>query len=724
KSIGICSTAWRGPRRSIPRSKISASHPRPRAGAQWPDKENDSAGANSPSKRAPLLNACSPGAAGDRRRPAAERDVQSTQWPATCEGSPPRPLKRIPLEVSQVRRAPRGATPASPTPPTTPPREALAQQRAPAEVSAQSRPAADFSEQLPVVPRARPQAQATWAEPTAQMQPQPPAGPEQLLGPGGALGSEAQGGGGPRPPSGAEAAGGEPPDAALGPASRAGWPTWIPEAPPLGSPRYVAASHADAAMEPARYCGEAPADAEWISRLPDAGSEVEQLRRRFSALSGALQRSNSAHSELQGLLGRALDRCDALQLEGAEASQASDLHHQRWRTAGQELEELRAEEARARDGREADRRSSAQARQLLQGQLDELRAERAESREAREADRLECQALRRRLGELQAEESASRQAREGFQRRWRALEGEQGELERVCERLRAARSEAERARDRNHEELAAGRREGEALRLRCGALQAEEAEESQQRRAAGRERDELQQRCAELWAAGRDALQARDEHYQKLRGVRREHRAMLEQRDALVGEAVEVRRMCEQHQQRRRTLERGYEELQRECGELQEARREAAQARDDHHQDLLVSRQELQSLLQQHRALQLEERESQALRGRSRQRRGLLEDECAQLQQDRVKLRTECGEAEQSQLDHQHRLRAFNEELAALRHQLEAAQREEQRASGQRDAHAESWRSCARECEEPASSTERVALLAQRLQSTLMVIVF
>eukprot|EP00931_Biecheleriopsis_adriatica_P074705 TRINITY_DN48710_c0_g1_i1.p1 TRINITY_DN48710_c0_g1~~TRINITY_DN48710_c0_g1_i1.p1 ORF type:complete len:871 (-),score=184.99 TRINITY_DN48710_c0_g1_i1:98-2614(-) len=79
----------------------------------------------------------------------------------------------------------------------------------------------------------------------------------------------------------------------------------------------------------------------WQQSTDAAGlPELEPLRHRFRAMSSALRRSNVQQAEMQCLLAQALDRCEALRAEEAEAKRAKEHHHHRWCVLDQEREGL------------------------------------------------------------------------------------------------------------------------------------------------------------------------------------------------------------------------------------------------------------------------------------------------------------------------------------------------------------------------------------------------
>ncbi|CAE8611951.1 unnamed protein product [Polarella glacialis] len=68
--------------------------------------------------------------------------------------------------------------------------------------------------------------------------------------------------------------------------------------------------------------------------------ELEPLKQKIRSMSAALRRSNAQHAELQALLSRSLDRCEALKVEEAEGRRAKEHHHHRWCVLDQEREGL------------------------------------------------------------------------------------------------------------------------------------------------------------------------------------------------------------------------------------------------------------------------------------------------------------------------------------------------------------------------------------------------
>mmetsp|Transcript_33050 Transcript_33050/g.71924 ORF Transcript_33050/g.71924 Transcript_33050/m.71924 type:complete len:827 (+) Transcript_33050:94-2574(+) len=96
-----------------------------------------------------------------------------------------------------------------------------------------------------------------------------------------------------------------------------------------------------------------------------APHQIEELRRRFSVMRQALQRSNDVQAELQKLLERSLDRCEELRLSEAEARRDRDQQHRKWCVLDREREGLQrvAQQAQAeeRKGRIAEQAALAEA---------------------------------------------------------------------------------------------------------------------------------------------------------------------------------------------------------------------------------------------------------------------------------------------------------------------------------------------------------------------------
>eukprot|EP00435_Cladocopium_sp_Y103_P054328 s541_g17.t1 len=68
--------------------------------------------------------------------------------------------------------------------------------------------------------------------------------------------------------------------------------------------------------------------------------EFDEIRQKVRAIRGALQRSNTQQAEMHAMLSQALERCESLKVEAADAQRSKEHHHHRWCILDQERETL------------------------------------------------------------------------------------------------------------------------------------------------------------------------------------------------------------------------------------------------------------------------------------------------------------------------------------------------------------------------------------------------
>lgn len=99
---------------------------------------------------------------------------------------------------------------------------------------------------------------------------------------------------------------------------------------------------------------------------------LEDLRQKVRAIRGALQRSNTQQAEMQTMLSQALDRCESLKVEAADAQRSKEHHHHRWCILDQERESLQRLAHQAKSSEQAAREEAVAWRAWLRSFLELL----------------------------------------------------------------------------------------------------------------------------------------------------------------------------------------------------------------------------------------------------------------------------------------------------------------------------------------------------------------
>lgn len=101
-------------------------------------------------------------------------------------------------------------------------------------------------------------------------------------------------------------------------------------------------------------------------------TEFDEIRQKLRAIRGALQRSNTQQAEMHGMLSQALERCESLKLEAADAQRSKEHHHHRWCILDQERESLQRMASQSRSSEQSAREEAVAWRVWLRSCLELL----------------------------------------------------------------------------------------------------------------------------------------------------------------------------------------------------------------------------------------------------------------------------------------------------------------------------------------------------------------
>ncbi|CAL1154136.1 unnamed protein product [Cladocopium goreaui] len=104
---------------------------------------------------------------------------------------------------------------------------------------------------------------------------------------------------------------------------------------------------------------------------PEA-AEFDEIRQKLRAIRGALQRSNTQQAEMHAMLSQALERCESLKMEAADAQRSKEHHHHRWCILDQERESLQRMASQSRSSEQSAREEAVAWRAWLRSCLELL----------------------------------------------------------------------------------------------------------------------------------------------------------------------------------------------------------------------------------------------------------------------------------------------------------------------------------------------------------------